>query len=278
MDKSLQKEILLGSLPFATLTLFAMIIYRADSVLLERIDGAQASGTYALGFRIFESYGMISYLFAGLLLPIFSRMLAAKDPIQHLVSLSSRILFSVTWTFCLLGFMLPEHLLLLIYDNPSGQAVDAFRWLMPGCFAFSMQYVYGSLLTADGKLKLLNGIMISMCIINLILNVIWIPFEGAVASAKVNAISHTIILLTEIVLVCRYYKISIAYLFKETALFVAFTLLLAVLFLTNYFSLTINDLPLAYRASLFIGLAVIAALITKMISYKALLQLLRSKE
>jgi O-antigen/teichoic acid export membrane protein len=278
IDKSLQKEILLGSLPFATLTLFAMVVYRADSVLLERIEGAEASGTYALGFRIFESYGMISYLFAGLLLPIFSKMLSTGESVQTLVSLASRILFSVTWSFCILAFILPESLLLLIYDHPTEEAISAFRWLMPGCFAFSMQYVYGTLLTADGKLKLLNNIMISVCALNILLNLVWIPFEGPVASAKVNAISHGIILITEVALVCRYYKIGYLNLFKETVVFTILCTAAGIVILSNSIPSAINHLSLSYKASLFIGVSIILALITKMISYKGVLQLVRSKE
>ncbi len=278
MEKSLQKEIFIGSFPFALLTLFSMITYRADSVLLERLDDAHASGTYAMGFRIFESYGMISYLFAALLLPIFSRMLAAKDAVEHLVSLSHRILFSVTWTFCALAFMLPEQLLLLIYENPSNEAIASFRWLMPGCLAFSMQYIFGTLLTADGKLKLLNGIMISTCLLNLLLNYLWIPTEGAVASAKVNAISNTIILVAEIILVCKYYHISYQFLLKETFAFIAVSLLLIAVFLSDYAPTTINHVALPYKAGLFVSLSIAAAFATKMISYKGLMQLLRSKE
>ncbi len=278
IDKSLQKEILIGSLPFATLTLFAMIVYRADSVLLERMQGAEASGTYALGFRIFESYGMISYLFAGLLLPIFSKMLSSGESVQTLVSLANRILFSVTWSFCVLAFLLPESLLLLIYDNPTEEAIAAFRWLMPGCFAFSMQYVYGTLLTADGKLKLLNNIMISVCGLNIILNALWIPFEGPIASAKVNAISHGIILITEIILVCRYYKISYLFLFKETIIFTVLSIGAGLFILTNLTPTAINNLSLTYKAGLFVGVSFSLALSTKMISYKGVRHLLRSKE
>ncbi len=278
IDKSLQKEILSGSLPFATLILFSMIIFRADSVMLERIDGAQSSGVYAMGFRIFESYTMISYLFAGLLLPIFSKMLSNKTPVGTLVSLSGRILFSVTWSFCLLGFLVPGEFLSVIYDNPTEESIQTFRWLMPGCFAFSMQYIYGTLLTADGRLKTLNAIMISMSLLNILLNLIWIPFEGPVASAKVNAISHMTILITQVVLVGKYYSINLFHLFRETIIFAIATSLLGILlFILNTIP-SINEISILHKVALYTMLCLLLALIAKMISYKGILQLLRANK
>ncbi len=278
IDKSLQKEILRGSLPFATLILFSMIIFRADSVILERLDGAESSGIYAMGFRIFESYIMISYLFAGLLLPIFSKMLSNNAPVGTLVSLSGRILFSVTWSFCLLGFLVPGEFLGIIYDNPTEESIQTFRWLMPGCFAFSMQYIYGTLLTADGKLKTLNAIMISMSLLNILLNLIWIPLEGPIASAKVNAISHMTILVTQVILVGKYYNINLFHLYRETIVYAIATSLLGVFLFTIKTLPALNEISILYKVALYSILCLLLALIAKMISYKGVLELLRSNK
>lgn len=277
-DVSLQAQILKESAPFATLTLFGMIIYRADSVMLERISSPQEAGLYAIGFRIFEAYGMISYLFAALLLPIFSRMLKAKEYIGDLVVLSSKVLFTATWVFCLLCFLSPFEILSLVYANPSEHATEAFRWLMPGCLAFSMQYIYGTLLTADGQLKRLNFIMISVCVINLILNSLFIPFSGAVASAQVNGLSHFIILFTQIILVAYYFKLGIVYLFKEIIVFAVLSTLAGVIVFNKISGLTIIDLGFPYSAGLFLIITIFLAFTTGMLRPKKLLLLLRAKE
>lgn len=277
-DRLLQAQILRESAPFATLTLFGMIIYRADSVMLERISSPEEAGVYAIGFRIFEAYGMISYLFAALLLPIFSRMLKGKENIGDLVVLSSKVLFSATWVFCLLCFLAPLEILSLVYANPTKHATEAFRWLMPGCLAFSMQYVYGTLLTADGQLKRLNIIMISVCVINLVLNAILIPYNGALASAQVNGLSHFIILFTQIILVAKYFKWSVGYLFKEILLFAALSTAAGAFVFNKIQGITIIDLPFPYSAGLFLFITTFLAFTTGMLRPKQLLVLLRTKE
>ena len=47
-----------------------------DSIMLERMidDNAMQAGIYAQAYRFFEASNMLAYLFAALLLPIFSRM------------------------------------------------------------------------------------------------------------------------------------------------------------------------------------------------------------
>lgn len=277
-DKSLQRKILKESIPFATLTLFGMIIYRADSVMLERMHSAGEAGMYAVGFRIFEAYGMISYLFAGLLLPIFSRMIGEKARIDTLLSLSGRMLFAGTWTFCIICFIEPDNVLRLIYDNPSYQATEAFRWLMPGCLSFSMQYIYGTLLTADGQLRRLNAIMISVCVINLVLNAFLIPVNGAVSSAQVNGLSHLIILLTQIILVLRYFKIKAFSLFRETLLFASVSTFCALIIFNKIESVTIFHTGFTYSAGLFLIVSLALAFATRMISVRRFIAMLQSKE
>ncbi|MFN9798994.1 MAG: oligosaccharide flippase family protein, partial [Bacteroidota bacterium] len=68
------RRVLRESMPFALLILLSGLALRMDSVLLERIDTARAAGDYAMGFRFFDAVTMVAFLFAGLLLPIFSRM------------------------------------------------------------------------------------------------------------------------------------------------------------------------------------------------------------
>lgn len=77
---SFSRMILKKSMPYALLILLMMIYYRSDSVMLERMlpHGKKEAAAYARGFRFFEALNMVGYLFAGLLLPIFSRLLKKK--------------------------------------------------------------------------------------------------------------------------------------------------------------------------------------------------------
>ncbi|MGZ4035836.1 MAG: oligosaccharide flippase family protein, partial [Bacteroidia bacterium] len=87
--------ILKKSLPFATLILL-MSFSRIDTVMIERMMpkgiGDVQSGIYAQAFRLLDATNMIAFLVAGMLLPIFSRMLKFKESVEPLIKLIYRLL------------------------------------------------------------------------------------------------------------------------------------------------------------------------------------------
>ena len=64
--------------------------------MLEKMleDGNKQVGYYAQAYRFFEAGNMVAYLFAVLLLPIFSKMIKAQQRIDGIVEISFKIMFS----------------------------------------------------------------------------------------------------------------------------------------------------------------------------------------
>jgi O-antigen/teichoic acid export membrane protein len=58
--------------------------------MLERMldNGARQAGIYAQSFRLMDAANMIAYLFAGLLLPMFSHMIKERAEIISLLRLA----------------------------------------------------------------------------------------------------------------------------------------------------------------------------------------------
>lgn len=52
---------------------------RVDAPLMERmlVDGREQTNIYASAFRLLEASNVIGYLFAGLLMPMYARLLKA---------------------------------------------------------------------------------------------------------------------------------------------------------------------------------------------------------
>ena len=74
-DFTFWKQILKQSYPFALVFLLMTIYTRVDKVMIERllINGNIEAGIYAAGYRLLDASNMIGFLFAGLLLPMFSQ-------------------------------------------------------------------------------------------------------------------------------------------------------------------------------------------------------------
>ena len=75
------KLILKESYPYA-LVVFLMTAYtRIDGVMIERMlpDGAFEAGVYVSAYRLLDASNMFAFLFAGLLLPMFAKIIKDVD-------------------------------------------------------------------------------------------------------------------------------------------------------------------------------------------------------
>ncbi|MFM7726527.1 MAG: oligosaccharide flippase family protein, partial [Flavobacteriales bacterium] len=110
-------SILSSSLPFATLILVSMMSSRIDSIMLERMGGSFQAGIYAMSFRLGDMLTMISYLFAVMLLPIFSRLLAQQKNPAELFGIAFRMLLVGCTSIVALCVLNPSWILSIIYDQ-----------------------------------------------------------------------------------------------------------------------------------------------------------------
>ena len=160
-DITFSISILKQSLPYALLILLMMIYYRSDSVMIERMlpNGARESAIYAQGFRFFEALNMIGFLFAGLLLPIFSKMLKAKESVEKIMYLSFKILLSGSIVIGVSCFTFSEQIIEWRYQTSGielARSANAFGMLMFCFISICTTYIFGTLLTANGSLRSLN--------------------------------------------------------------------------------------------------------------------------
>ncbi len=181
--------------PYALLFLLMMTYHRVDAIMLERMhpDGARQAGWYAMGYRLFEASNMIGFLFATLLLPYFSRMLALKEDIRPLAIGASRLLMvgggAIAWT----AWFWPGTLLSIFYSHEIAAAASVLPWLMLSFAIFAQGYVFSTLLTARGDMKQLNLLAAVGAIGNIGLNLWWIPKYGALGCAMASAITQGLV-------------------------------------------------------------------------------------
>jgi len=189
------------SLPYALLVLLMTFYYRSDTVMLEKMleDGNKQVGYYAQAYRFFEAGNMVAYLFAVLLLPIFSKMIKAQQRIDGIVEISFKIMFSGAIIVSVLCFQFGEEIMNWRYTELSSQSVHLFSVLMFCFVCISTTYIFGTLLTANGDLRTLNYLAGFAVFINIGLNLVFIPKWQALGSAVASLITQLIVSITQIV-------------------------------------------------------------------------------
>ena len=205
--------ILKKSFPFAMLYLLMSLYNRIDSVMIERLLPTGTStfeaGIYASAFRLLDALVMIAYLFSVILLPLFSKMLKERERLDTILTSAFSLLFffSVTATTILLSFKVP--VLQLLYDEHIAESAAVFTFLIPCLIPVSMTYIFGTLLTANGSMKLLNLSAVIGIAVNLTANFILIPRLHAQGAAIVSLTTQTVMAGIQTVIAFRQLQLPI---------------------------------------------------------------------
>lgn len=203
--------ILKESYPFAILILLMFFYYRIDSVLLERLleNGKQQVGIYAQSFRILDAAYMFATLFAGLLLPIFSRMLKNKESAEGMVSLSLTLIFLPALLLAAIGIFYSGQVMELLYNEHMEASSRIFPLLMIGFTGISVSYIFGTLLTANRNLRQLNLLALSAVILNLTLNLILVPRHMAYGAAIACLVTQMYVAAGQVIIAVYLIKLRI---------------------------------------------------------------------
>lgn len=220
--------ILKKSLPFALLFLLMSFYNRIDSVMIERLLpvqlGAGEAGIYASAFRLLDALVMIAYLFSVILLPLFSKMLKNREDVSAIVksSFSLLFMFAVTAVVILEVFRIP--ILDLLYEEHVDESAAVFRFLIPCIIPISMTYIFGTLLTANGDMKMLNITAAVGIVVNVAVNLFLIPRMHAVGASIASLSTQSVVCVSQLIIAMKNLHLS----FKELPLWSAliYTLLL----------------------------------------------------
>lgn len=210
-DKTYFIAILKKSYPFAVLALLMMFYYRIDSVMLERMlpNGKEQAGIYAQGFRILDAVTMFAFLFAGLLLPMFSRMIKQKESINNLALFSFLLLIVPTIGISFAGYFYRIEIIDLLYHQHVQYSSSILGILMLCFIGISVTYIFGTLLTANGSLRELIIIAAGGVLVNICLNLILIPRYYALGSAVASLVTQSLTAVAQLIIVKRIFKFNI---------------------------------------------------------------------
>ena len=271
-DRTYFIALLKKSYPYALLSLLMVFYYRIDSVMLERMlpDGKLQAGIYAQGFRILDAAAMFAFLFAVLLLPIFSRMIKQKEPVNQLTLFSFLLLIVPVVGVTFASFFYRAELMDLLYHQHVEASSSIFGILILCFIGISFGYIFGTLLTANGNLKQLNILAAAGVVINIILNLILIPKFFAFGSAIASLVTQSLAAIAQVIIAKRIFKFHIN--FKRIAVLI--------FFVTSVFAIARLSVLLEvfwiYKFVGIITLSLLIAFILRLINLKVLYDLVKN--
>jgi len=268
------QEILKKSMPFALMVLLMSIYTRTDAVMLERLlpEGAYHAGVYAQGYRLLDAVNMFAMLIAVLLLPIFSRMISKKEPVEDITRLAYGLIIAPALIVAVGVSYYSEEILGLLYRESAIQASTVLSLLMFSLIPISTTYVFGTLLTANNNMKQINLMAFMGISINIGLNLLLIPTMQAEGAALASVITQFAVAFIQVLLIQYIFRFKVNYPFLLSIL-----LLTGLLLVLGHYT---KDLSGNWMLNLGILLicATTAAFLLKLISLKSVIGILKSHE
>ncbi len=266
------RQIIRESLPFALLVLLMTIYNRIDSIMLERLlpNGAFHSGIYAKAYRLLDAVNVFGLLFAGLLMPIFARMLKDKQPIESLSRLSFGLISALSITVGICCYFFRHPMMTFIYGDSTLYTATVFGWLMFSFMFIACVYIYGTLLNANLNMLPLNIIAVSGVLLNVALNWVLIPRYQAIGATAATLITQFLVAGGHIFLAIWVFKLRFPLVFLGRLL--AFALSVCGL---NYFLIHLTPNWLI-NFVLIVLCCIAAAFLTRLLRLKELIGLLRA--
>ncbi|HAD98741.1 MAG TPA: hypothetical protein DCG19_15115 [Cryomorphaceae bacterium] len=259
------------SIPYALLILLMSLYTRVDGIMVERLVGSYESGIYAASFRLLDMVNQLGYLFGVLLLPMFSAMLGRKEDVSNLTRLSFNLVFTVLLGVSLVAGFNASPIMDKLYQVDDPSVAHVFELLISSSIGFGTTFIFGTLLTAAGKLKTLNTIALVGFVLNIILNFILIPDYGAEGAAIATVFTQLLAALAQVFYSFRLLQISFpaSYVLRLSA-FVLVSV--GTVYLLQYL-----PLPVLTNIILSFGLVMSFALFLKLFNYQTAIDLMKSR-
>jgi len=169
---------------------FAMALARIDQVFIRMLLGAEAVGLYSAGVRLVE---IANILPAAFVTGLYPAVLGARKTGEHVYARRVRLQFLVLAVcgalVCLFLAILAHPLFALLFGNAFLPGVHAFRVYTLSIPATFIVYKINDVLYTDDLRKGLIATTGLPAILNILLNVFWIPKYGIIGAAWATTIA-----------------------------------------------------------------------------------------
>ena len=197
-------RILRKTYPFAVVILLMTLYNRLDGIMLERLlldDGLEA-GRYAAGYRLYHAMTALGVLFSMLLLPMFSNLLVNDlEELKELLSMSLEWLVAASVMAVFSVWMIGGDLMSVLYRTDADLYGTTILSTLCISFVFvCFIYIFGTLLTANGRLREMNILFVVGIFINFGCNLWLIPTHGAEGAATATLVTQLVVAIGLVVL------------------------------------------------------------------------------
>lgn len=246
-DWAFWKIILADSLPLALLSIIGVIHFKIDTVILSLMKGPMDVGIYGVPFKILEIATVIPAIFIGNVFPILTRYYHAKD---------ERLSQSIQKSFDFLVIIaIPIMVWLMALATPIINLIAGREYITASTVSFGglpitapiilvilafyvavsfLLYIFSNILTVVNRQNKQIWPMVIITIINILLNIIFVPRYSYLASAVIACVTVVMMFIWWFILSHRYLDFRLNYRVAPKAIIAGLAMALTLYFLAHW--------------------------------------------
>ncbi len=211
VDFAFWKALIMEAYPLAIASIFAIIAFKIDTIMLAFISGDVATGLYSAAYKLLEALMFIPSVYATAILPVFSKFhVSSHDSLQFSYVKSFKYLSMLGLPIAVGTTLLADQIISLIYRNGFADATIVLQiliWAIPIIF---VSYVLGASITSINRQHETVRISFLCMLLNVGLNIVLIPTYGYIGAAVVTVITELSLFLFYFHLISKHlYRIKL---------------------------------------------------------------------
>lgn len=195
LDLTFIKKIFFEAWPISATLILNVVYFRADAFILSSVHSFAEVGIYNLAYQIFQSALVLPTFIMNSFYPIMLENLSINMS-KFLISFSRALglLFFVSLLGVVLTWILAPFIINLLAGNGFEGSVLPLRILSLSFPAYFLSALLMWTLVSLKKYKIMTSIYLAGLVVNIILNLIFIPQYSYIASSWITGVSEYLIL------------------------------------------------------------------------------------
>lgn len=222
---------------FGISSILVVIYFYIDSVMLSVMVNNTAVGIYNAPYKLIMYLMFIPSVLVISIFPVMSKHFeSSKDLLRLEYEKSFKYLFAVAMLIFIYGLVFADKIIYIIYGSGYSTSVGALQALIFVIPVIFITYLFGNILGAINKQRILTIVALANAVLNIILNIILIPKFSYIGASIATVATESLGFILMFSYISRYhFKISLTQNILKTLL-MGFILLL----LVYYMKLNIN--------------------------------------
>ena len=191
IDLNLWKFLIIEAIPLTISSVFLLIAFRVDTILLQIINGNVAVGLYNAAYSLMTALMFVPLVYVSAIFPMLSRLnVSSKELLKISYERSVKYLVILGLPIAVGTTLLANPIILIIYKSGFSQSIVALQiliWSIPIIF---INYILGTAINSINKQRDTVKTTFVAMLLNIVLNLLLLPKYGLIAACFITVLTE----------------------------------------------------------------------------------------